>query len=99
MTSWGDELDVVCEEQMIACQFIGQVIDKYQEGKEPKHRALGYPTFYGTFDLLVVTQYDSESSVFEKLFYPTVNLGMDSHCFDLLDQQTKTHRAEGVREI
>ncbi len=27
----GDELDVVCEEQMIACMFICQVIDEYQE--------------------------------------------------------------------
>ncbi len=49
LTSWGDELDVVCEEQMIACQFICKVIDKYQEEKGPKHRALGHPAFYGTF--------------------------------------------------
>ncbi len=49
LTSWGDELDVVCDEQMIACQFICQIIDKYQERKEPKHRALGHPAFYGTY--------------------------------------------------
>ncbi len=30
---WGVKLDVVCEEQMIACQFICQAIDKYQEEK------------------------------------------------------------------
>ncbi len=41
LTSWGDELDVVCEEQMIACQFICLVIDKYQEEKGSKNRALG----------------------------------------------------------
>ncbi len=35
LTSWGDELDVV--------------IDKYQEEKGPKHRALGHPAFYGTY--------------------------------------------------
>ncbi len=47
LTSWADELDVVCEEQMIACPFICQVIEKYQE--EKKYRALGHPAFYGTF--------------------------------------------------
>ncbi len=41
LTFWGDELDVVCEEQVIACQFICQVIDKYQEEKGSKHKAVG----------------------------------------------------------
>ncbi len=49
LTSWGDELDVVREEHMIACQFICLVIDKYQEEKGSKHRALGLSAFYGTY--------------------------------------------------
>ncbi len=51
LASWGDVLDVVCKEQMIACQFICQFIDKYQEEKGPKHRALGHSTFYGALEL------------------------------------------------
>ncbi len=41
----GDELYVVGEEQLIAGQFICQVIDKYQDEKGSKHGALGHIAF------------------------------------------------------
>ncbi len=40
LTSWSDELYIVSEEQMIAGQFIWQVIYKNQEQKGPMRRAL-----------------------------------------------------------
>ncbi len=68
LTSWGDELDVVNEEQMIARHIICQVIDKYQKVKRSKHRAHGHPNFYGAFPRVVVALFYSESSFLQKLF-------------------------------
>ncbi len=63
LTSWGDKLGVACEEQVIACQFICQIIEKYQEEKGSKHRALRHPSFDGTFAWLVVAEFYSKRFV------------------------------------
>ncbi len=42
MCSWVDELNIASDEQMIL-----QIINKYQEQKGSKHRALQHTGFYG----------------------------------------------------
>ncbi len=86
--------DVVCREQINAGQFIYQVIDKYQEEKGSTHRALWH-----TILRYVRSNGGRPNCTLNVLFYSAVNLGMDPHCFHLLEQQTIAHRVEGFREI
>ncbi len=84
---------------MIAGHLICRVIDKYQELKGSKYRAMRHTTFYDILPKEVAAQIHCKSSVLKRIFRPADYLEMDPHCCRFPDLQAVTHRANGFREV
>ncbi len=68
LLSWSDNLKVVCDEHMIANQFICQVIDEYQGNKGPK--IPGVHQFIRYFALEVAARFHYKISFRWRLYPP-----------------------------